>query len=249
MEWNDVVQRVTPYIVKIETPTGYGSGFLCLYNETKNLCGIATAYHVVRDTEEWQQPLRILHYPSTTQAFLKDDQRIVYYNAQNDSAVLLIKAGQLDLPEKPIPLLPTERPLDVGTEVGWLGFPSIAQHTLCFFSGNISAWQENTHTYLIDGVAIGGVSGGPVLCMSKTEGVQIVGTVSAYRAGNVGGGTTPGLAFAQDVSYFHDVAGRVKSFDEAKKEEIKQTQEQEQQQQGQAAGEPANPPTEQTAKA
>jgi len=35
MNWDQVVQKVTPYIVKIETPTGYGTGFLSFYNTDK----------------------------------------------------------------------------------------------------------------------------------------------------------------------------------------------------------------------
>lgn len=140
---------------------------------------------------------------------------------------ILFEVGQLQLPETPKPLLPTDRILSIGAEVGWLGFPAIAPHTLCFFSGNISAWQEFSRTYLIDGVAINGVSGGPVLYSSQAAGVQIVGTISAYRANPVSGGTLPGLAFVQDVSHFHDVALRVRSIDEAnrKKQELEQSQE------------------------
>jgi hypothetical protein len=65
MNWDQVVQKVTPYIVKIETPTGYGTGFLSLYNEDKTWCGIATAAHVVGDADEWQKPIRIRHHEST----------------------------------------------------------------------------------------------------------------------------------------------------------------------------------------
>jgi hypothetical protein len=246
VNWNQIVETFTPYIVKIETPSGYGTGFLCLYNENKSLCGIATAYHVVRDTEEWKQPIRIQHYPSATTAFLSEKDRVIYYDAVNDSAVILLPVGELQLPETPKPLLPTDRVLSIGAEVGWLGFPAIVSNTLCFFSGNISAWQEFRRTYLIDGVAISGVSGGPVLYTSQTEGVQIVGTISAYRAGTAGGGTTPGLAFAQDVSHFHDVVGRVRSIDEAnrKKQELEQTQQSTpaQEDNGGATTQPAEPP-------
>jgi hypothetical protein len=45
--------------------------------------------------------------------------------------------------------------------------------------------------------------------------VQIVGTVSAYSANRATGEALPGLAIAQDVSHFHDVANRVHSIDEA----------------------------------
>lgn len=33
MNWDDVVQKVTPYLVKIETPINSGTGFLLSYNE------------------------------------------------------------------------------------------------------------------------------------------------------------------------------------------------------------------------
>ena len=33
MYWNTIVDKVEPYVVKIETPSGHGTGFLCLYNE------------------------------------------------------------------------------------------------------------------------------------------------------------------------------------------------------------------------
>jgi hypothetical protein len=32
MNWNSIVDKLTPYIVKIETPAGHGTGFLCFYN-------------------------------------------------------------------------------------------------------------------------------------------------------------------------------------------------------------------------
>jgi hypothetical protein len=71
--------------------------------------------------------------------------------------------------------------------------------------------------YLIDGVAIHGVSGGPVVCVSLTDGVQIVGIVSAYMANRMQGDTLPGLLYAQDVSYFHETIDAIKTMDDARK--------------------------------
>jgi hypothetical protein len=76
----------------------------------------------------------------------------------------------------------------------------------------------------LDGVAINGVSGGPVFDISKSE-LRIIGTVAAYIANRATGETLPGLAVAQDVSHFHDIALHIKSIDEANKK--KQTIEQE----------------------
>jgi len=215
MNWDHVVEKVAPYIVKIETPTGHGTGYLFLYNENQSLCGIATALHVVDYANEWQQPIRLIGTTNSI-AFLKETDRVIFHDARTDSAVILFSVLDFVFPKALVPLLPTDTPLSVGAEVGWLGFPSIEPHTMCFFSGNVSARQEYRQAYLIDGVAIGGVSGGPVVRCSETDGVQIVGTVSAYRANRTTGETLPGLLIAQDVSHFHNVASHVRSIDEAK---------------------------------
>lgn len=226
MNWDQVVQRVTPYIVKIETPTGYGTGFLSLYNEDKTWCGIATAAHVVSDADEWQKPIKIRHQDSPDVLFLHPKERVIYINWKTDSAVIIFFKGNLNLPEIPIALFPVGTPLSIGIEVGWLGFPAIEPYTLCFFSGNISARQEFRKAYLVDGVAINGVSGGPVLHLTETEGVQIVGVVTKYRANRAYGESLPGLSIAQDVSHFHGVIQHVRSIDEAnkKKQELSEAQ-------------------------
>jgi hypothetical protein len=226
MNWNAIVDRVTPYIVKIETPRGHGTGFLCLYNQDKTLFGIATARHVVSFADDWQQPIRLKHQPTQTTGFLKESDRTILSDEDSDSAVILAHPGELQLPEDTVPLLPTSVALAIGTEVGWLGFPALASNTLCFFSGNISARQEWRHGYLIDGVAINGVSGGPVIYSTETDGVQIVGTISAYVSNKATGDTLPGLSIARDVSHFHDTISTIKSLDEAREQKQKQPQEQ-----------------------
>jgi len=215
MSWTAVVEKVTPYIVKIETPTGYGTGFLCLYNTSRTLCGIATAAHVVKHADDWQQPIRIHYYPRTATELLKEGERVILIDEKTDSAVILLRVGVFEFPEDVIPLLPSSTLLGIGDDVGWLGYPAIESDTLCFFSGSISARQEARKAYLIDGVAIHGVSGGPVVYSHPTDGVQIVGDVSAYRANRVTGETLPGLLIAQDLSHFHAVITHMKSVDEA----------------------------------
>jgi hypothetical protein len=172
--------------------------------------------------DRWQQPIRIFHFPSSGVAFLDEASRTIWTDPGTDSAVILLASGQLDLPKDPIPLLPSSSPIAIGVEVGWLGFPAIAAYTLCFFSGNISARQEERHGYLIDGVAINGVSGGPVIYSTATEGVQIVGTITAYRPSRATGATLPGLSYAQDVSHFHYTISSIKSIDEANQKKLQQ---------------------------
>lgn len=100
-----------------------------------------------------------------------------------------------------------------------LRFRTIDPNTLCFFDGKISAWNESKAAYLIDGVAINSVSGGPVLRRAG-ESVAIIGSISAYR--RVASGATPGLSVAQDVAHFQQIVTSFKNVAEAarkKKEE------------------------------
>jgi hypothetical protein len=248
MNWNAIVDKVAPYIVKIETPRGHGTGFLCFYNHDKSFIGIATAHHVVKYADEWQQPIRLKHDPTNTTVFLKEGDRTIWADSNCDSAVILTPSSELKLPENTIPLLPTSVPLPIGTEIGWLGFPAMASDTLCFFSGTISARQEWRHAYLIDGVAINGVSGGPVMYSTETDGVQIIGIVSAYVSNRATGDALPGLAVARDVSHFHDTISFIKSLDEAreKKQEAAGPPPVEPPDSSQPAPEPELPPTTET---
>ena len=230
MDWNKTVQKVKPYMVKIETPASSGTGFLCLYNENKKFCGIATAWHVVQYADEWQQPLKITHKGSPRQIFLKENDRIIFFNWSTDSAIIFfLKPKQANFPEKLIPLSPPKKSLEIGFETGWLGFPYLDPHKLCFFSGCISARREDRKAYLIDGVSINGVSGGPVFYSTPKKGVEIIGIVSAYAANRATGAALPGLSIAQDVSHLHDVVQEIKSWDEARKkgEELKEQEEKE----------------------
>ena len=97
--------------------------------------------------------------------------------------------------------------------MGWLGYPDLEPNALCFFSGTVSYHLAARKAYLIDGVALSGVSGGPVIYVPSAGAVQIIGSVSAYYHANRS--TLPGLLIAQGVSHFHEVAGHVRSIDEA----------------------------------
>jgi len=224
MDWQHVVEKVKPYVVKIETPSGHGTGFLCLRNKDSSICGIATAAHVVEHAHEWQQPVRIQSYDVDgkilASALLKEAQRVIRINWHTDSAVIIFPTSELRLPHGSIPLIPTNIILPIGVEVGWLGFPAIERFRCCFFSGNVSANDDSRKGYLIDGVAINGVSGGPVIYNTATDGAAIVGVMTEYRANRRGGEALPGLSFAQDVSHFHAVITEARSIDEAKEKAI-----------------------------
>ena len=215
MNWSDVVQSIKPYIVRIETPSGHGTGFLCLHNHDGSWSGVATAAHVVSYADEWQQPIRLRASDGQT-IMLNNSDRAVLLDHSTDSAVLMFQKNEFPIPATTFPLFPSEQPIPVGSEVGWLGYPAIEPYELCFFSGSVSAHKSARRAYLIDGVAINGVSGGPVVYVHATMGAQIIGTVSAYYANRSGGEALPGLLLAQDVSHFHSTAQHIQSIDQAR---------------------------------
>jgi hypothetical protein len=228
MNWDTAIKTVEPHVVRIETPNNYGTGFLAFYNYDRTWCGIATAAHVVSHADDWQQPIRIRNISNGTTRFLKAEDRVIFIDRSADSAVVLFPKHDLQLPESPIALIPADEPCGVGADIGWLGYPQIEPDVLCFFAGTVSAWRPAQKSYFIDGVAINGVSGGPVFHGSDSQNVRIIGSVSAYHPNLATGAALPGLARAQDVSQFHAAAAHVRSIDEAtaKKLEFEEAQKQ-----------------------
>lgn len=216
MHWSDAVNECLACIVKIETPTGHGTGFLCFYNQDKTMTAIATAGHVIFHADKWMEPIRIHTHDGEKSILLTAKERHVTMGNMSDSALILFSKHQdLFTPKNPIPLLDQEYVLRVGTEVGWIGFPTLEPETPCFFSGMISARQDHKNAYLIDGVAINGVSGGPVIFIDQEDRVKVVGTVSAYRINKATGDALPGLLIAQDLSLFHDIITHIRSVEDS----------------------------------
>src|SRR6202035_1763203 len=135
MNWDEAIKTISPHVVKIETPNGYGTGFLAFYNYDRAWCGFATAAHVVSHADEWQEPIRIKNEASRAPRFLKADERVIFLDHATDSAIVLFLKGELQLPELPIALLPMDEPCSIGIDIGWLGYPGIEPNSLCFFAG------------------------------------------------------------------------------------------------------------------
>ncbi|HCJ52556.1 MAG: hypothetical protein A2898_00125 [Candidatus Kerfeldbacteria bacterium RIFCSPLOWO2_01_FULL_48_11] len=218
--WHAAIEQLIPAIVRISTPNVSGTGVLISKSVTKSLCAIATAAHVVGDAHYWEQPIRLYHPTSKTTVLLRPGDRAIRVEAGKDEAVVvfdLIKS-KIPFPGNPPKLFEKMHVLKPGVEIGWLGFPAIPKAELCFFSGKISAYIQTDSKYLVDGVAIHGVSGGPAFRINDNE-VELIGVVTNYYANRSTGETLPGLAAVVDVDEFHKEAEMFKSFDEAKSKE------------------------------
>jgi hypothetical protein len=219
LAWHEIVRRVTPYVVRIKTSQGSGTGFLVSRSAIHPLCGIATAAHVIDHAHYWEQPIRIEHHQSGKSVLLRPGDRGVILEAAMDTAAIVFDPKDFPFPQYPPPLIPEGYHVATGGEVAWLGFPAVAPpDQLCFFHGRISAPLLNQHSYLVDGVAINGVSGGPTL-FALRGGYSIVGVVSAYVANRATGEILPGVAVVRDVTQFHETIRSFQSLDDAKKNE------------------------------
>jgi hypothetical protein len=220
MSWYSACAKVEPYIVKIETPAGAGTGFFFAYNEDKSLVGIATALHVVSEAQNWRYPIKIVQ--GAKELFLTYEDRAVIVDNQRDSAAILVaaaacKSKEIAIPDKMLPLLASDKKAKVGVTLGWAGFPAIASRKLCFFQGGVSAFNPHDDSYFIDGVAINGVSGGPVF--DEDEPLFVVGIVSAYYINRQRGEALPGLSLVHDVTHLNTTIEQLRTRDEARKKE------------------------------
>jgi len=73
-------------------------------------------------SEEWQQPIKIYNHALEKTAFLKESVRVIFPDYATDSAVILCSPKELDFPKLPIPLLPMDTTIEIGVEVGWVGY-------------------------------------------------------------------------------------------------------------------------------
>jgi hypothetical protein len=217
LAWDTIVERVRPHIVRIATPRANATGFLFFNSRRGGFAAVATAGHAISAAHVWEEPIRLQHHESGRSILTRPADRAVLVNPENDVAAILFNLGDLPLPDIPLPLTPKDVLVKVGVEIGWLGFPSISTD-LCFFSGRVSTHIDRTQRYLVDGVAIHGVSGGPAFNASA-DGVNLMGVVSAYVPNRSAGEPLPGLAIVTDVTEFHQMLAAFRSLDEAQAEQ------------------------------
>jgi len=227
MSWPSACKKVGDYIVKIDTPDGSGTGFFFAYNENRTLVAVATALHVISEAHDWRRPIKIRRVRANQEIFLPFADRVVLIDYMRDSAAILFDAKALDAPKVMLTLAPRDKYRAPGSRLSWGGYPGIAGDTLCFFQGSVSAFNQHNDSYYIDGVAINGVSGGPVFDEEfKENPTVIIGIVAAYFVNRQRGETLPGFSVAHDVTHLHDTIASLKDVDEGKKKEQKTREEQ-----------------------
>ena len=229
-EWYEEIESLKPLMVQIWTPRGSGSGFLLTSAKLSHggpLVGIATAAHVIDDAHFWEQPIRVHHHDSNETRLLRPNDRAIRLSENGDSAVVIFEPNNIPFPDAGPTLIDDGKYQKPGCEVGWLGFPGLPDASLSFFSGHVSSYIKARKSYLVDGVAINGVSGGPAFTSgfkvtggsSVSRPGKVIGVVAAYMPNRSTGETLPGLAVIQGVSEFHDIVAKFKSLGDAQNQQ------------------------------
>ena len=167
--------------------------------------------------EQWNRPIRIQHAIREKESFLEHKDRAILSDQNKDTSLVFFENVELELPDDPLPLITEDRYVRVGVDVGWIGFPAISPANLCFFNGRISSWieKEEEAYYLVNGVAIKGVSGGPAF--NQTGGILGLVTNYIHIHNQTDGISMPGLCVIRDISHARETAEKFKSVSEAQK--------------------------------
>lgn len=217
--WTKSIKVLRPFCTKIITPDGQGSGFLIAHLSLVDVPHVAvgTAAHVVAHADYWNEPIRIQHADSGKVILLERAKRLILIDHERDTAAIIFKPEDLPFPITDLRIIPEDKFVAVGVEIGWLGFPAVASEHLCFFSGRTSCWIEKEGSYLVDGVAINGVSGGPAFQHFTRDEPTLMGVVSAYRPNLATGRVLPALCEIRDIAPLQESVKRLKSLEEATK--------------------------------
>jgi hypothetical protein len=174
----------------------------------------ATAWHVVEDLVRSPDDISLVSADKQSSFDSRTDE-ISFFSlgdAVFDTALIRVKTGKPFLKDTEVlPVFPFESVLSRGADIGWVGFPGIVEPELCFFHGYVSGYLNDPPTYLVDDVAINGVSGGPAF----DNRAHLIGLVSAYIPNQVDEHTTlPGLMALMPINaicYFmqHKLGARV----------------------------------------
>jgi len=193
--WSELIPKLEPLIYRVRAGDSLGTAFVIAVTgegDGGRHTMLVTAWHVVQDVVQTNELLDLVRSDGVLVSALAAGPIAIYPVGppECDTALMLVSTGEpLVSPDVLLPM-PLETMLPRGADLGWLGFPGLVYPELCFFRGVVSGYQETPPVYLVDGVAINGVSGGPAFDRTGL----LVGLVSAYVPNQVDHGTTlPGL--------------------------------------------------------
>lgn len=207
LQWQAVYRYEQDRVLKIATPKGHGSGFhIGKFGIGNKLCAIATALHVISHAHEWEEPIKLIQSTTGKEVILHKEDRVIFLFKEDLAVIIFNEAvfnsgNNFQLPVEKAQYVPSDRGFVAeGVDIGWFGYPNIKNDKICFFHGYVSAYLKEARSYLIDGVAINGVSGGPAFLVDDSSNAPVLlGVMTAYVANRATGETLPGLSMITSI--------------------------------------------------
>jgi len=193
-DWPGLIPSLEPLCFRVHAANSLGTAF-AIGVSTKDggrHTMLVTAYHVVEDVLGNDKPIELIKSDGTVISKVVDGFLRIYPVGppECDSALIEVPTKEPLFTQDQLQPMPLRTMLPRGAPLGWLGYPGLVFPELCFFHGFVSGHQEKPPIYLVDGVAINGVSGGPAFDPSGL----VIGFVSAYLPNRLRPDTTlPGL--------------------------------------------------------
>lgn len=212
LSWSNACELVSSYVVQIiRGSDSHGTGFIYRHDPKLGLSSIATAAHVVEEASVLGAPLQIVD-SAGQKTTIFDTDRAVFADTKRDTALILV--SDRDVPKIAEPLDSTEN-VKPGHEVGWMGFPAVADRQLSFFSGRVSAIMAQRDRLLVDGVALPGCSGSPVFAIRKHASgarvAKVMGVMTCYWP-NLTMEDDLGLTGVSKLSHFDELKKKIGPF-------------------------------------
>ncbi len=167
----------------------------------------ATAWHVIENLTRSNKPMKLYTSDKSKAYEIMPDRYEIFREGSRDldTGMIEVETEMALVSERNLlPMVDADELLPRGTEIAAVGYPGLANESYCFFRGVVSGYKRRPRSYLVDGVVLNGVSGGPAIDRRG----RIMGLVSAYTPNRVDRYTTlPGLTTLIPISSIHSLMG------------------------------------------
>ena len=220
-EWHEVVELVAPHVVRIWTPQGSGTGFLVLPVKARPCARSPRQLMSSPTPTTGKNPSASNTKPPVGPSFCGKWTGPSILKAIRTQPRSYLSVPTWICPRRPWSLQTRTRTSRQGSRSVGLATRRCQEQTSASSRVALAPGLMATTPYLVDGVAINGVSGGPAFFSGA---VLSRGRSLAYIPNRNTGEVLPGLAVVRGVSQFHDVADGFRTLDEAKAEETPPTE-------------------------
>ncbi len=210
LPWEEISKRAEKVVFLVEMGNTTGTCFAVSISPGKNkkkIYTFATAWHVIEKLTRSNKPMKLYTSDKSKAYEIMSDRYEIFREGTKDldTGIIEVETEMALVKERDLmPMVDAGEWLPRGSEIAAVGFPGLANEDYCFFRGVVSGYKRRPPSYLVDGVVLNGVSGGPAIDHRG----RIMGLVSAYTPNRVDRYTTlPGLTTLIPISSIHSLIG------------------------------------------